>query len=244
MLLLAHRGARSTRTIPENTLQSFDLSLRHGCDGFEFDVRLTADGQAVICHDPTYARKQIANTASDLLGLPTLESVLRRFSRHSFLDIELKVPGLASQLRAALGAHPPQKGFVISSFLPEVLASFHQHSVLAHPPNPKLSLPLGLLAENKSQLSKWPESPAEWIIPHFKLVTRELIDQVHAANKKIMLWTVNHHDLMLKFSDWGADAIISDETQLLVCTLRPPTTKSPRKVNRLLPRFSKDRNRC
>ena len=48
---LGHRGARAVRQIPENTLASFELCLQHGCDGFEFDVRLSADGQAVICHD-------------------------------------------------------------------------------------------------------------------------------------------------------------------------------------------------
>ena len=47
-LLLGHRGARVGKSIPENTLASFDLALASGCDGFEFDVRLTADGQAVV----------------------------------------------------------------------------------------------------------------------------------------------------------------------------------------------------
>jgi len=50
-LLLGHRGARAEKSIPENTLASFDCALAQGCDGFEFDVRLSADGQPVICHD-------------------------------------------------------------------------------------------------------------------------------------------------------------------------------------------------
>jgi glycerophosphoryl diester phosphodiesterase len=53
-LLLGHRGARGIRSIPENTIASFDRALADGCDGFEFDVRLTADGEAVICHDPVF----------------------------------------------------------------------------------------------------------------------------------------------------------------------------------------------
>jgi glycerophosphoryl diester phosphodiesterase len=211
MLLLAHRGARSIRTIPENTPESFEFSLRHGCDGFEFDLRLSADGQAVVCHDPTYQRKNIATTPSLSLSLPTLGAVLRQFSSRAFLDIELKVPGLEPQTISALRDHP-QKGFVVSSFLPEVLGALH---------NLAPEIPLGLLAENKSQLSRWRELPGQWIIPHFKLATRELIDQVHGAGKQIMLWTINHPDLMLQFSDWRADALISDETALLVRTLRP-----------------------
>jgi glycerophosphoryl diester phosphodiesterase len=51
-LLLGHRGLRVPQAPPENTFAAFDLALQHGCDGFEFDVRLTGDGRAVICHDP------------------------------------------------------------------------------------------------------------------------------------------------------------------------------------------------
>ena len=63
-LLLGHRGARSLKTIPENTLASFDRALADGCDGFEFDVRLTSDGAAVICHDPETEGVEIAHVSS------------------------------------------------------------------------------------------------------------------------------------------------------------------------------------
>src|SRR6195256_638969 len=93
-LLLGHRGARASRQIPENSLASFELCLQHGCDGFEFDVRRSADGQAVICHDATVGGVGIANTASKALPLPTLGDVLQQFAHRAFLDIELKVAGL------------------------------------------------------------------------------------------------------------------------------------------------------
>jgi glycerophosphoryl diester phosphodiesterase len=35
-----------------------------------------------------------------------------------------------------------------------------------------------------------------------------------------MVWTVNRSERMREFSEWGVDAIISDETELLVSTLR------------------------
>ncbi len=38
------RGARGVRSLRENTITSFDHALADGCDGFEFDVRRTADG--------------------------------------------------------------------------------------------------------------------------------------------------------------------------------------------------------
>jgi glycerophosphoryl diester phosphodiesterase len=204
-LLLGHRGARTFRQIPENTLASFELCLQHGCDGFEFDVRRSADGQAVICHDATVGGMEIANTASKTLPLPALEDVLRQFAHRAFLDIELKVVGLEPRTLAELREHPPQKGYVVSSFLPEVLAEIHDLDP---------AIPLGFLCETKDQLRGWREMPAEWVIPQFKLVDRQLVELVHAAGKKIMVWTVNRADRMREFAEWGVDAIITDETEL------------------------------
>jgi glycerophosphoryl diester phosphodiesterase len=204
-LLLGHRGARAFRQIPENTLASFELCLEHGCDGFEFDVRRSADGQAVICHDATVGGMEIANTASKTLPLPTLEDVLRQLAHRAFLDIELKVAGLEGQTVGALRQHPPQKGYVVSSFLPEVLTAIHDLDS---------AIPLGFLCETRDQLRGWRETPAEWVIPQFALMDRQLVELVQAAGKKIMVWTVNRAERMREFAAWGVDAIISDETEL------------------------------
>jgi glycerophosphoryl diester phosphodiesterase len=203
-LLLGHRGARAVRQIPENSLASFELCLQHGCDGFEFDVRRSADGQAVICHDATIGGMEIANTDFETLPLPTLEDVLRQFAERAFLDIELKAAGLEAQTLAELRKHPPQKGYVVSSFLPEVLTAIH---------NVDPAIPLGFLCETQNELRGWHETPAEWVIPQFKLVDRELVDLVHAAGKKIMVWTVNGAERMREFAEWAVDAIITDETE-------------------------------
>ena len=210
-LLLGHRGARAFRQIPENTLASFELCLQHGCDGFEFDVRRSADGVAVICHDATVGGMEIENTASKTLPLPTLEDVLRQFAHRAFLDIELKVAGLEAQTLAELRKHPPQKGYVVSSFLPEVLTAIHDLDP---------AIPLGFLCETRDQLRDWSETLAEWVIPEFKLADRELVELVHGAGKKIMVWTVNRAEHMREFAGWGADAIISDETQRIAEIVR------------------------
>jgi glycerophosphoryl diester phosphodiesterase len=211
LFLLGHRGARAFRRIPENTLASFELCLEHGCDGFEFDVRLSADGQAVICHDAAVGGMTIAKTVAADLSLPTLEDVLRQFAHRAFLDIELKVAGLESTTLAQLRNYYPQKGYVVSSFLPEVLNTTHDLDA---------DVPLGLLCETQSELRDWRRTPAEWVIPHVDLVDRELIQLVHAAGRKIMTWTVNRGKRMRELAGWGADAIISDETELLVRSLR------------------------
>jgi glycerophosphoryl diester phosphodiesterase len=210
MILLGHRGARASRQIPENTLESFELCLEQGCDGFEFDVRRSADGIAVICHDPEVRGLQIESTPAEELALPTLEDVLERFSARAFLDIELKVGGLERQLAAALRAHPPTKGYVVSSFLPAVLSTVGQIDY---------GIPLGVLCERDDQVTPT-GLPMAWMIPHFTRVTRELIERAHTAGSKIMTWTVNRADEMRRFADWGMDAIISDETELLVRIFR------------------------
>lgn len=46
-----HRGARGLA--PENVLPSFLAAFEAGVTGVELDVRLTADGQVVVWHDPT-----------------------------------------------------------------------------------------------------------------------------------------------------------------------------------------------
>ena len=210
-LLLGHRGARATRSIPENTIASFDLALEHGCDGFEFDVRFTADGRAVLCHDPKVGMIEVARaTAGELDHLPQLEEVLARYRRGIFLDIELKAGGLETKIQAALRKDLPAGGYVVSSFLPETLRASYELDA---------TIPLGLICDTASGLLQWPDLPIRYVIPQQKLVSQELIERVQREEKKIFVWTVNEREAMLKFADWGVDGIISDETELLVKTV-------------------------
>ena len=48
--LQAHRGGRGLR--PENTLASFENAMRIGVSTLELDIAITADGVAVISHEP------------------------------------------------------------------------------------------------------------------------------------------------------------------------------------------------
>ncbi len=51
---IAHRGARSLA--PENTLAAAKKALEAGADMWELDLRMTADGHAVVIHDGTLER--------------------------------------------------------------------------------------------------------------------------------------------------------------------------------------------
>lgn len=211
LLLLGHRGA--PRVARENTMGSFDAALEHGCDGFEFDVRLTIDGGAVVCHGSRFKGRTIAKTATTKLdGLPLFANVLKEYGSHAWLDIELKVSGLETQIISALKATPMSRGYVVSSFLPEVLITLRKLN---------RSIPLGLICDNRKSLARWREMNLDYIIPKQSLVTRQLVSEIHAAGKKIMVWTVNRSSTMLRFSQWGVDGIISDKTRLLVQTVAP-----------------------
>lgn len=209
-LLLGHRGLRRDRSVPENTLAAFDLALAEGCDGFELDVRLSHDGHAVICHDPKTRRGEIASCSAHSLRLPLLQEILQRYRRSAFLDIELKVAGLEAITAALLRRYPPARGFVVSSFLPECLLTLGKLDS---------SIPLGLICENEDQLKRWPKLPMKYVMPHHKLVRPALIEKIKSAEKKIVVWAVNHAAEMKRFSRWGVNGLISDNPRKLIHTV-------------------------
>ena len=212
-LLLGHRGAR--RFAPENTFAAFDLALAHGCDGFEFDVRCTADGRGVICHDPRVGRTIVARAPFDKLrsrdeSVPCLSEVIERYAGRAFLNIELKVAGAEPELLDALRRWPPQRGYFVSSFLPEVLRDLRARDA---------RLPLGLIADKVRQLRLWPQLGVEYVVPHKRLVSAELIHELKQAGKKVVVWTVNDARTMKKLAQLGVDGVVSDDTELLGDTL-------------------------
>jgi glycerophosphoryl diester phosphodiesterase len=229
-LLLGHRGARVPQ-LPENTLAAFDWSLQAGCDGFEFDVRGTRDRQLVVVHDARVCGMEVAgNTYSELqqrweervvprlpltqrrsltheqLALPCLQDVLQPYGGRAFLDLELKVDGLEDSVLRVLRDSPPAR-LVVSSFLPDVLNTFRQKDE---------EIPLGLICENARQLARWPKLPVSFVIPNHKLASEELIDDLHGAGKKVVVWTVNRDEDVRRFTAWGVDGIVSDDPEMLV----------------------------
>jgi glycerophosphoryl diester phosphodiesterase len=241
-LLLGHRGAR-VPGLPENTIAAFDRALAQGCDGFEFDVRLTRDGQAAVCHDRNIGRMAVAaSTYAELaqscrrharsrfpsgreqqspeeeLTIPTLESVLARYADRAFLDVELKVSGIEAVLTDHLQRYAPRRGCVVSSFLPEVLEAMRARDD---------AIPLGLICDTTRQLATWPALPVSYVIAHQKLVTRKLLSEVRGTGKKLFVWTVNREDDMRRLGAWGVDGIISDDPGLLARVLASSPRTSP-----------------
>lgn len=208
-LLLGHRGA--SKYAPENTPAAFELALQHGCDGFEFDIRYTGDARCVVCHDPLHKRRRIVRRTFVELELPAGEQIIREYSERAYLDVELKVQGEIATVVEALGEIDVGR-FVISSFLPDVLTSIGGRY-------PKL--PLGLICENFRQLRRWSSLPIVAVMLHRELASQDLVEELHASGKQVFVWTVNRERQMRRFAERGIDGIISDDTKLLVRTLRP-----------------------
>jgi glycerophosphoryl diester phosphodiesterase len=213
-LLLGHRGCRGCGFV-ENSLAAFEYALSQGCEGLEFDVRQTRDGRNVIWHDPDYNRKQIAVTNYAALvdrdgKCPTtLEAVLAQFGQRAYLDIELKTPGAEETIVAALKASPPPRGYLISSFFPEILTRLHDFDG---------TIPLGFLCERREHVNAWRDMTVEAFLPRYDLIEEPLIEEVHDIGRKIMTWTVNSPRQMRQLAGWGIDGLISDDPQLLYQT--------------------------
>lgn len=230
-LLLGHRGVRPLPFLglrwrkpelpPENTLTAFDYALEHGCDGFEFDVRYSRDRRSVLHHDPKLKGSEIAVTDHAPLErrigytLPSLEDVLTRFGAAAWLDIELKVAGDEEAITAALRAHPPQRGFVVSSFLPDVLLRLREIDP---------TLPLGYICDDEDDAQLWGGLPIQFFIPHCSLVSRMLIEEAHRRKMKLFTWTVNVREDLVRLAGWGVDGLISDDPKLLSQTFPHGTT--------------------
>ena len=216
MLLLGHRGARFYA--PENTLAAFDLALEHGAHGFEFDVRRTRDGKTILCHDRRVNRVTLRRHTLQQLQenrgfreAAGLEDALERYGRTAFLNIEVKVRGLEPLIAQAVRQAQLNRYF-ISSFLPDVVYKLHQLD---------RTLVLGALAKTRWQLRRWPLLPVTYVAPHYRLLSQELVDALHAAGKTVVTWTVNERLHMLRAAGMGVDGIISDDTRLLVETMGP-----------------------
>jgi glycerophosphoryl diester phosphodiesterase len=155
----------------------------------------------------------IAESSVPQLALPLLRDVLARYQNTAFLDIELKVSGLETIAVELVRKLAPARGFVVSSFLPEVLQAMRRLDS---------SVPLGLICETQAQFSGWPHSPVEYVIPHCRLLRRDVVSKIKDTGRKAFVWTVNAPADMKRFLKWGVDGIISDHSKQLALTLRQP----------------------
>lgn len=232
--ILGHRGARAHA--PENTMAAFDLALAQGAIGVELDVRMTADGQLCIAHDPHLQLRghprEVA--VSDLSGtqlrkarllsgepLPTLEEVLDWQKRTGALvNVELKgdvkAPLWMARRAAELVRAHGGDGILFSSFHVGQVRQLTKSSA---------EVPTALLVEAKKSYVERVAPRAALrhvaIHPQASLVTAERMASWRAQGLLVNVWTVNDPKEAVRLSHLGVDALVTDSPRTILSALRP-----------------------
>lgn len=232
-LVLAHRGAN--KVAPQNTLPAFQKAIDFNADGLETDVHLCMDGHIVICHN--YTIDETSNgtgridemTLSQLKGfdfgsyfgdefkgvsLPTLPELLDLTKSMKLINIEIKPPqkdcDLVKKVVEAIHEYGIVENSIVSCFDPECIRLVKEFDK---------KVKTGLLYENNELgneimtfgVAKFcKQLNADAAHPHRKLITHKEVIELHNLGIAVNPWTVNKEDEIIKFVNWGCDALISD----------------------------------
>lgn len=231
-LKIGHRGAAGEA--PENTLGSFDLALRQGADGIEFDVQLSSDHVPVIIHDARLAR----TTSGSGWVHEHRASVLRRldagswFNRRHRLRARDRYAGaripLLAELLTWIKARQCLAFIEIKDFRPgaaerilqeiEKAGVWHLARILSFD-LPTLQQVRELNREARLGLDfsgrllpirRALTLEAEAIVPHWAIASKRLIRRAHREGLKVFPWTVNYPLHMKRKILDGVDGIITN----------------------------------
>jgi glycerophosphoryl diester phosphodiesterase len=220
-LVIGHRG--SPRMEQENTVPAFLAAAAEGADWVELDVHLTADGDVVVVHDPTYADGRLAcdtPTADRPAAVPLLDEVLDVCASHGLgVNIEIKAnPGEADHHTAGrLGdavvdlvgrrcGDDPQRlaQLLVTSFWPDTIARVRQGSPVA----------TGWLTVHVGEAEAFCDLVAAGghhaVNPWDAVVDEHLVAAAHDRGLAVNVWTVNDPDRIGELASWGVDGIITD----------------------------------
>ncbi|MCG8453809.1 MAG: hypothetical protein MI717_11580 [Spirochaetales bacterium] len=232
---IAHRGA--SHKAPENTASALALALDCGADILEVDLRLTADGHLVLCHDENFSR--LGAPSPPICQMKRQEIALLKLQAHGkndgplFMDealelwpqahfnVDLKDPGADIvhawvKLLQKSGAHERCR---TASFRDSTIQYFLQLA-----PGQPVSMPRGKVAkllfmtilgfpfqpqshQNLLQLPEWYRS--------FRILTSKRIQKWQKKGWEVEVWTVDDWETMKRFLQWGVDGIITNEPSLL-----------------------------
>jgi glycerophosphoryl diester phosphodiesterase len=230
-MVVAHRGASVER--PENTIESFEAAIDAGADAVEFDVRMTADGYAVVMHDPDVSRTTdgiglvCELTLEDLrkLGVPTVEEALRALSCRVAADVEIKnlpgEPGFTPDREAAVEATLEALDAV--GFSGQVIVSSFSPASIAHSRGMRRDVPTGLLTEYgvppEEALTRATSQGHPWVLPFVSRVLdagHAFADQVHDAGTLLGVWIADDPDTARRLFALGADAVATNDPRAIV----------------------------
>jgi glycerophosphoryl diester phosphodiesterase len=245
--VIAHRGGRARA--PENTLEAMRLGVADGADGLEFDVRLSADGEVVVIHDPTVDRTTDGTGAVERMTLaelrsldagfrftarradhattteariPTLDEVLRTFPGVPLL-IEIKTPLAASETRRLIEKHGAESRCLVDSFTSTALKVFRGSRIARGAGRSEI---VRLFARSITGApSPVPSDVSALSIPRkyygLPLPVKYLAGIMRSALKPSHIWTVNHPGEARAMWELGASGIITDDVPLILAARDP-----------------------
>ena len=230
--VLAHRGLATEA--PENTLLAFAAAVGLGITHLETDVHVSADGVAVVAHDPDLARVGGADTRVDELTvrelaeldlgegqhMPTLAETLDGFP-DAFFNIDLKTMDAVAPAVDAISAAGAHDRVLLTSFserrrraalrlLPEVATSASgprfAGALLASVVH---GGPLVRAALRGLHAVQIPERALG-----LETVTPARIRAFHAAGVEVHVWTINDANTMRTLLERGVDGIVTDRADI------------------------------
>lgn len=230
--MLAHRGL--ALEAPENTLAAFEHAVRVGATYLETDVHLSADGVAVLAHDPTLRRVAgrpgaVAGLTIDELrrvdlggghGFGTLDELLHAFPE-ARLNIDVKMDAAVAATIDAIRRANATDRVLLTSFsdarrrrlvaaLPGVATSAGRSSVLrARTASATGSAALMRRATAGLGALQIPER-----VGRMTLLSPALVAAAHAVGVEVHVWTVNDEGDMRRLLALGVDGLVTDRADL------------------------------
>jgi glycerophosphoryl diester phosphodiesterase len=222
-MTIAHRG--EPRGHRENTLPAIQAGADAGADMVEIDLRLTADGELVLLHDPTLQRlwgdpRPVAEVSfADLAAthrrpsaewsVPTADEALDlivALDSRFMLDVTSVPIGLATQ--AAVQARGVTDR-VLFAGATEALAAIRERQ-------PDAEIALSWESSTPPGDDVWARVAPQYYNPEWVLLDDEKVARTHAAGRLVSTWTVDDPDQMRRLVALGVDAIISNQIGALV----------------------------
>ena len=223
---IAHRGFSSH--YPENTMLAFAQAIKADCNGIEFDVHLTKDGQAVIIHDETVDRTTNGKGVVKEMTLAQLRALdagkgERIPTLDEYLDFVVKMDIVSNiELKNSIFRYPGIEEIVVGKVRARglsqrvIFSSFNHFSVLeCKRIAPEIRC--GFLSDswiiNAGAYTK--KHGIECIHPKYHSLTDEAIAEIHANGIEINTYTVNDLQTMRRLTEFNVAGIITDNPALL-----------------------------
>ncbi|GAO11931.1 MULTISPECIES: glycerophosphodiester phosphodiesterase [Streptomyces] len=212
-LTIGHRGMMGVE--PENTLRSFVRAEQEGLDVIELDLHLSKDGALVVMHDADVDRTTdgagpiAERTLAELRELdagrgeriPVFEEVVTAVKAP--LQAEIKDVAAAQALAEVLRSRDLVDRVDVISFHDEALAAIR--TLL-----PGVRTALVGSRYGADVVDRALAVGATMLSLNIRRLTLELVERAHAAQLKVVAWTVNTHDQLRLARGLGLDGVVTD----------------------------------